>query len=111
MSSFRARTSAIDNSTMRLVLTGEIDLANADSVVELGTKCIRRAGVTTLVVDLGEVTFMDSTALSALVQLRNAAIEINKSTRLTNLPPRVARLLEMTGLASVLEVDRCSEQA
>lgn len=104
MPSFRASAVPVDASSTRLVLAGEIDLANADAVVEVGTRCLRESSLRELVIDLGGVTFMDSTALSALVRLRNAAIEAHRSMTLDNVPDRVARLLEMTGLSGVLEV-------
>ena len=102
MSSFRARTSVLAAGRATLTLAGEIDLANADRVVELGVEdCLTEPGVATLVIDLGDVTFMDSTALSALIRLRDVALEAGQELILAEVSSRIQRLLKMTGLASV----------
>jgi anti-sigma B factor antagonist len=57
-----------------------------------------------VVIDLAEVTFIDSTALGVLIGLRNSAQEINKQVILANVPRRVRRILALTGLDVVFGV-------
>jgi anti-sigma B factor antagonist len=87
------------------MLSGEIDLANAPLVVELGTKCVRRDDVETLSLDLRDVTFMDSTALSAMISLLNLAAESGKTLTLNRVPARIVRLLELTGLDRIFTIE------
>jgi anti-anti-sigma factor len=55
-----------------------------------------------VILDLGAVTFMDSAGLSALIVLDRAARAKGVRFRLQNVPPRVTRLLTLTGLHAVL---------
>jgi anti-sigma B factor antagonist len=57
-----------------------------------------------LIADLAAVTFMDSTAIGALVQLHNAANEDGKRLVLVSVAPRVLRVLEITGLDTVFDI-------
>ena len=83
-----------------LRLSGDIDLATADDVVTRGANLLARSapGVP-LMVDLGGVTFLDSSGLSALVRLRRAAEAQGSQVLLRDVPDRVAALLELSGLA------------
>jgi anti-sigma B factor antagonist len=83
-----------------LRLCGDIDLATADDVVARGANLLTHSepGVP-LIVDLGEVTFLDSSGLSALVRLRHAADARGSQVLLRDVPQRVAVLLELSGLA------------
>ena len=87
-----------------LMLRGEADLAVADELVECGTACLAEADVSSLVLDFDGVTFIDSTALGALVALHNAAEQQGKSFALTRLPSRVSRILQIAGLSEVFEL-------
>ena len=87
-----------DAATLRL--RGDIDLATADDVAAEGGKLLADSGPgTRLVLDLAEVSFLDSSGLSALVRLRRAADEQGSQILLRNVPHRVAILLDLSGLA------------
>jgi anti-anti-sigma factor len=87
-----------------LVLHGEADLAVADQIVELGTTTLADAATVTLIIDMGHVTFIDSTALGALIRLRNLADTSAKHLALTRLPDRVQKVLTLAGLSTVFDV-------
>ena len=83
-----------------LRLSGDIDLATADDVVTRGANLLTRGEPgAALIVDLAEVTFLDSSGLSALVRLRRAAEAQGSQVLLRDVPQRVAELLELSGLA------------
>jgi anti-anti-sigma factor len=56
-------------------------------------------------VDLGSVTFMDSTGLAALIVAREAADARGIRLRLRDVPPRVLKLFTLTGLDDWLPVE------
>jgi anti-anti-sigma factor len=87
-----------------LVLHGEVDLAVADSIVEVGTRSLADAATTTVIIDMSQVTFIDSTALGALIRLRNLADASTKQFALTRLPDRVTKVLGIAGLSTVFDV-------
>ena len=90
--------------TCTLMLSGEADLAFADDIVQLGTLALTDAGTQSIVIDLAAVTFLDSTVLGALVRLRIEATEAGKTLTLGNPPPRVQRILSISGLANVFDI-------
>jgi anti-anti-sigma factor len=75
----------------------------ADDIVALGSASLTESTTRILTVDLQAVTFMDSTAIGALIQLRNIATEADKHLRLAHLPDRVRQVLTLTGLADTFE--------
>jgi len=62
-------------STARVAVVGEVDLATAHLLHDwlMGVLCERAPAVVDI--DLAGVTFLDCTAISALVAVRNAAIQ------------------------------------
>ena len=54
--------------------------------------------------DLGAVTFMDSTGVRLLLQAREHARRCGASYVLVNVPPPVMRVLELVGLHEQLEI-------
>ncbi len=90
------RTSSIDGVPVVSVV-GEIDLKSADTLrVELGDG-LATAGPF-VVVDLSEVTFIDSSGLKALEDSRQRAAVAGTSVALACGQERLIRLLRITGL-------------
>jgi anti-anti-sigma factor len=89
----------------QLVLDGEIDLAVAEELRAAGTRAVAALspGVP-LELDLGGVTFIDSSGLGALISLRNAAKSAGSSLVLVNISPPIVRLLELTGLRATFTI-------
>ena len=87
---------------MKLVLSGEIDVVERDDLTALLTAAAQeaRAEGRPLVVDLGAVTFMDSTGISCLIAASNH-LASPTDLHLVNVPRNVFRLLEITGLADL----------
>jgi anti-sigma B factor antagonist len=95
-----------------LSIVGEVDLESAPTLSDLGRASLDSSQTETLVIELGGVTFMDSTGIAALVNLRNTAQELNKQLVLAAVPDRVHKLLRITGLDLVFVVeDRSSSLA
>ncbi|MFL6023720.1 MAG: STAS domain-containing protein [Marmoricola sp.] len=81
-----------------ITLAGEVDIATVGDFLDAAQQCL--AGNATLIeVDLGGVTFIDSSGLGALVRLRNQARSRGADVALVRVPETVARVLEVTGLA------------
>jgi anti-anti-sigma factor len=87
-----------------LTISGDADLSGAPDIVVLGLAALEDDTVWTLQVDLQAVTFMDSTCLGALVTLRNHCDALGKRMTLDGVPPRVQRLLTITGLDTAFKV-------
>jgi anti-anti-sigma factor len=85
-------------------LLGEADLPVAADIFKHGTISLSEAATHTLIVDLGGVTFMDSSAISTLIGLRNVADTHTKRLVLIEVPARVTRILAITGLDSLCDI-------
>jgi anti-sigma B factor antagonist len=94
-------TAQRDGVVVRLVAAGEIDMSTADVLRESLSRALhtRPAAV---VVDMADVTLLDSTGITALVQARNHAIGDGATITLINCRPIVHRVLEVTGLLGPL---------
>ena len=55
--------------------------------------------------DLGDVTFIDSTGLRALLRLHQEATRVGWRLRIAAIHPHVRRLLEMTGTHRLLGLE------
>jgi anti-anti-sigma factor len=89
------RTETFDG--VRLTAAGEIDGASAPILAAQLHNAID-AGAGLIVVDLGDVTFMDSSGVHALVTAHQSAPE---RLRLGTVHPAVQRVLEITALLDV----------
>jgi anti-anti-sigma factor len=86
-----------------LAVVGEIDMASADEFRDRLLAGLQRSG--SLEVDLGGVTFIDSSGLAALVRLRTEAEILGRNVALVKVSPSTARLLELTGLQTLFDAD------
>lgn len=93
-----------DGVVAHLALAGELDMSTAP---ELNAELDRLAGdgVRHLLLDLRELTFCDSTGIAAFVRGDNRAAADGGWLRVTGATGRVARVLQVTGLAEVLRYD------
>jgi anti-anti-sigma factor len=88
-------------------LSGELDRATElelrsalDRAVELGTEFV--------LVDLADVTFLDSAALSVLIGARRR-LPLGHQLRLLNVPKRIMRSLEVAGVLQMISVQAAGE--
>ena len=84
-------------------LAGELDLYNADEVREtLDRVCARDPG--RVIVDLADVSFIDSTGLGVLVEARSKLTD-RKTFILSGPQPETRRALEISGLAKHMPIE------
>jgi anti-sigma B factor antagonist len=86
-----------------VTLRGEIDVATAPRVREQVVALVAD-GAWVLVLDLEEVEFIDSTGLGVLVGALKRVRTHGGDLHLAAVPPRVAKVLSITGLDGVFPV-------
>ena len=89
-----------DSATTVVTPCGELDLATVGALRSALDE-VGRCEV--LVLDLREITFMDSSGIGVLVDEHRRAGREGFSLRVVSGPPTVQQLLEVTGLARRLE--------
>jgi anti-sigma B factor antagonist len=93
-----------------IVIGGELDLASAPRLDE-EVQTALSSEAETLILDLRELAFMDSTGLSVLVRAHQAAEDAGRRLIVVQGPAQVARLLSLTGVAERLTVVDSPEDA
>lgn len=96
--------------TTRLALAGEFDLSNA-SQVEDALKEVESERPALLVLDLRELTFMDSTGLRVMVSADARARDDSRRLAVVQGPESVHRVFRITGLDDHLEIFETPEAA
>jgi anti-sigma B factor antagonist len=92
-------------------LRGEIDLHNSPTVRTALLKFLDENKPKKLVLNLGEVPYMDSSAIAVLVEALQKMRRHGGKIYLTNLQPRVKGLLEIARLDSIFVVTASEEDA
>jgi len=96
-------TTETEGTTVRLVLTGQLDIAGA-SRVERELERIEQEPPATIVLDLRALTFMDSTGLRVILAADGRAREQARRLVLVRGSDTVQRIIEMTRLDERLEI-------
>jgi anti-sigma B factor antagonist len=98
-------TASREGDVATVVVTGDVD---SETVGELIEACDAQliAGTTALRLDLAETAFVDSSGLVVLLDLRAAAAERDIALRLLRPSQAVQRVLELSELVRVFDVER-----
>lgn len=93
-----------EGDTVVLAASGEID-AHTSTTLDAAVDQALAAEPKELVIDLGDVPFMDSMGIRVLVRAQRAVDEADGSMRITRVSPAVARALDYAGLTEHLTVE------
>jgi anti-sigma B factor antagonist len=93
-----------------VAVSGEVDVYSAPALKESLTELFE-SGVHTVVVDLSDVAFLDSTGLGALVEARTATSDAGGSLSLVCSQERILKLFTITGLDSVFSIHSSVDEA
>ena len=91
-------------------VSGEVDVATAPTLRDRLQAEVAQDH-STIVVDLIDVTFLDSTALGVLVGALKRCRDAGGDLRLVAREPRVLKVLEITGLNEVFSISDTIEKA
>jgi anti-anti-sigma factor len=86
------------NSQVKVFMRGEIDLSTKERIHEALMEA--QQGSADVIVDLSDVTFMDSTGINALVRARRNAPD--GLFHVVGAPQRIRKALEIVGVAQYL---------
>lgn len=105
---FSLRMSAAAPRRVEARLVGDLDLANAPLVRDELLRTIDE-GIDGLSIDLGDLTFLDSTGIAALVVVRKHALERGIDLRVHSPQTAVNRVLEACGVDVLFGVGAAAE--
>ena len=92
----------VEASPGSLRVTGEVDLAVAATLLDAILSVGLTGDVAEVVVDLSEVSFLDSTGMTALVEARNRLADTRVELRVADPSPFVRRVLVLGGVSEQL---------
>lgn len=84
---------------------GELDLSTVDSFRSTVMDAVGDSASSPVVIDLMQVTFIDSTTLSVLVGAHKQLSAQNRQLTIRTRQPLVLRLFDITGLTSLLKIE------
>jgi anti-sigma B factor antagonist len=109
--SFEVSRSLLDRSTALVTVVGEIDFETAPRFDQSLSEAVEDESTHGIVVDLSAVSFLDSSALNALIRCFERQKRRMEGLCLVARDSRVTTLLEVTRLDRVLRVVPDREQA
>jgi anti-sigma B factor antagonist len=93
-----------------LAVRGEVDVSTAPELRER-LLALAEQGTTIAVVDLSQVSFVDSTALGVLVSGVKRLRTTGGDLRLVVTQPHIAKVFEITGLTEVFQIFASADEA
>jgi anti-sigma B factor antagonist len=87
----------------RLTPVGELDLATAPLLESAFAAVLREDDAQMIVVDLTELSFMDSTGIHLLIRMNAACADVDR-LRVINGSRAVDQLLDLTGVRALLPI-------
>ena len=97
--------SSTHDDTSVLAVSGEIDIDTVDLLRSAVTDALQ-AGVRDLIIDLNQVTYLDSAGLGMLVGTYKRLTAEEGSLTVRCCVPRILRLFTITRLTDLLRIDR-----
>jgi anti-sigma B factor antagonist len=100
VTTFEVTTEANSPDAARVTVSGEVDLATAPALLQAAEELVKSTEGD-VAIDMSEVTFIDSTGLGVLVQIRNAVTGRGSSLVFATPSRSVQRALSLAGLDKV----------
>src|SRR5262249_9547526 len=101
----------VKGDTVIAAVHGDIDLHNSPDLRGAMLEILQRANPKTLVLNLAQAPYMDSSAIAVLVETLQKLRRSQGKMCLTNLQPRVKSLLEIARLDSIFVLAKDDEEA
>src|ERR1700748_3293168 len=98
-------TAVTEDGRHTITLAGAIDLESRTELINAGREALEAPGATGLVLNLADITFIDSTGIGAIVSLASDASDAEASFALQEPSARVTRILELTGLGDAWTIE------
>ena len=100
----------VKNQSIIAYIDGEIDHHTAKNIRQnIDDSCLR-VNPDLLVLDFGQVTFMDSSGIGLVMGRYKLMQEIDGKIMLTNTPPNIAKMMKLGGLEKIVAIDTGGKQ-
>ncbi|AWW26470.1 STAS domain-containing protein [Acetobacterium sp. KB-1] len=89
--------------TSMVSIKGEIDIYSIEKFRESIEREIKTKA-TEIILDCSELSYMDSTGMGVLIELRNKSKEMGQRIIMMNPRPNIKKLLSLTGVDKIIEI-------
>ena len=100
---FSLTVRANDAGAVVVALAGDFDMSGVEEFRSCIDELIDSSNGAGLIVDLGDVAFIDSSGISALLEARRLVTREHHELRFEHLAAPVSRLFELTGLSDTFD--------
>ncbi|WP_303867031.1 STAS domain-containing protein [Acetobacterium wieringae] len=89
--------------TSMVSIKGEIDIYSIEKFREIIEERIKTQAPE-IILDCSELSYMDSTGMGVLIELRNKTKEMGQKIIMMNPRPNIKKLLSLTGVDKIIEI-------
>ena len=93
-----------ENRQLTIRLAGELDHHAARGLMESIDRCLEQNLPTKTILDLGGLTFMDSSGIAVVMRAKRRMEALQGSLTVVNIPRQAARVLETAGLSRYIQL-------
>ncbi|NLB17820.1 MAG: anti-sigma factor antagonist [Syntrophomonadaceae bacterium] len=94
----------VEDDILMARIIGEIDLAVADKMKDMVDERLKKEKISRLVLDLGGVSFIDSSGLGFILGRYNKITSQGGKMFIVRPRPAIARILEMSGIKRLIPI-------
>lgn len=92
----------IERQTLLLRLDGELDMKTSESLRQAIDTEIDRRGIRTVILNLQNVQFIDSSGLGVILGRYKKLQPLGGKLKITNVPPHILKIMELSGLPKII---------
>lgn len=93
-----------DNRQLTIGLSGELDHHAAKALMESIDRCIEQNLPSKTLLDLGELSFMDSSGIAVVLRAKRRMEALQGNLVVVNIPRQAAKVLETAGLGRYINL-------
>ena len=93
-----------ENRQLTITLSGELDHHAAKGLMDSIDRCMEQNLPSKAVLDLGELTFMDSSGIAVVLRAKRRMEALSGSLVVINIPRQASRVLETAGLGKYVDL-------
>lgn len=92
----------IERQTLSLSLAGELDMRTSENLRQAIDTEIDRRGIRTVILDLHDVSFVDSSGLGVILGRYKKLMLLGGKVIIKHVPPHIYKIMELSGLPKII---------
>lgn len=93
----------IERQTLHLYVDGELDMKTASQLKNIIDLDIDRKRIRTVILHMDDLQFIDSSGLGVILGRYKKLLPLGGRIKIANVPPRLYRIMELSGLPKIIE--------